>query len=164
LKYIAAFIKSDQVAEELVMDVFMKIWLGRDVVMNIENLDAFLFRVAKNKAIDFLRSAARDSGLSQLLHERIDMMAGERSDAGLLMREYEEKLREAIDLLSPQRKKVYLISREEELTHNEIAECLGISRNTVNNHIVMARQFIRDYLIRNMDIATILALLSANYL
>ncbi|MFT3949903.1 MAG: RNA polymerase sigma-70 factor [Agriterribacter sp.] len=162
LKYVAAFIKSDQVAEELVMDVFMKIWLGRDIVMNIENLDAFLFRVAKNKAIDFLRSAARDSGLRQLLYSRIDIIASESADTGLLMQEYEAKIREAINLLSPQRRKVYLISREEDLTHDEIAERLGISRNTVNNHIVMARQFIRHYLIRNMDIAS-LALLSANY-
>lgn len=162
LKYVAVFIKSNQVAEELVMDVFMKIWLGRDIVMQIDNLDAFLFRVAKNKAIDFLRSAARNDGLKQLLYDRIDMIASERSDTALLVQEYEEKIREAINLLSPQRKKVYMVSREEELTHDEIAERFGISRHTVNNHIVMARQFIRHYLARNMDIA-FLALLGANY-
>lgn len=162
LKYVAVFIKSNQVAEELVMDVFMKIWLGRDIVMQIDNLDAFLFRVAKNKAIDFLRSAARNDGLKQLLYDRIDMIASERSDTALLVQEYEEKIREAINLLSPQRKKVYMVSREEELTHDEIAGRFGISRHTVNNHIVMARQFIRHYLARNMDIA-FLALLGANY-
>jgi len=162
LKYIAVFTKSDQVAEELVTDVFMKIWLGRDMAIYIENMDAFLFRVAKNKAIDFLRSAARNPGLEQLLYDRVDMIATERSDAGLLVQEYEEKIREAVDLLSPQRKKVYLLSREEELTHDEIAERFGISRHTVNNHIVMARQFIRRYLVRNMDIA-FLALLAINY-
>lgn len=161
-RYVAVFIKSDQVAEELVMDVFTKIWLGRDMVIHIENMDAFLFRVAKNKAIDFLRSAARNDGLKQLLYDRIDIVASERSDTALLVQEYEEKIREAIDLLSPQRKKVYLVSREEELTHDEIAERFGISRHTVNNHIVMARQFIRHYLARNMDIA-FLVLLGANY-
>ncbi|MBX2923820.1 MAG: RNA polymerase sigma-70 factor [Chitinophagaceae bacterium] len=161
-RYVAVFIKSDQVAEELVMDVFMKIWLGRDMVIHIENMDAFLFRVAKNKAIDFLRSAARNDGLKQLLYDRIDMIASERSDTALLVQEYEEKIREAINLLSPQRKKVYLVSREEELTHDEIAERFGISRHTVNNHIVMARQFIRHYLARNMDIA-FLVLLGTNY-
>lgn len=161
-RYVAVFIKSDQVAEELVMDVFMKIWLGRDMVMHIENLDAFLFRVAKNKAIDFLRSAARNAALKQLLYDRIEIVASERSDVTLLVQEFEGKIREAIDLLSPQRKRIYLVSREEELTHDEIAERFGISRHTVNNHIVMARQFIRHYLTRNMDIA-FLAFLGSYY-
>lgn len=162
LKYIVVFTKSDQVAEELVMDVFMKIWLGRDMAIYIKNMDAFLFKIAKNKAIDFFRSAARNPGLERLLYDRIDMIASERSDAALLAQEYEEKIREAIDLLSPQRKKVYLISREEELSHDEIAERFGISRHTVNNHIVIAQQFIRRYLAKSMDIA-FLALLGINY-
>ncbi|MEO6813775.1 MAG: sigma factor, partial [Ginsengibacter sp.] len=54
--YIFCFTKSKQVAEELVMDVFLKIWLGREIIPQIEKFDAFLFRVAHNKSIDFLRS------------------------------------------------------------------------------------------------------------
>ncbi|MBA2561605.1 MAG: hypothetical protein H0V14_01575 [Chitinophagaceae bacterium] len=49
--YISRFVKSDQVAEELVMDVFLKIWMGRELVKQIENFDAFLFRVAHNLQI-----------------------------------------------------------------------------------------------------------------
>ena len=69
--YISRIVKSDQIAEELVMDVFLKIWVGRKLITQIENFDAFLFRIAHNKTIDFLRSVAKDARLHELLWEEI---------------------------------------------------------------------------------------------
>lgn len=158
--YISRFVKSDRVAEELVMDVFMKIWLGRELVTQIENFDAFLFRVAHNKSIDFLRSAAKDARLHELLWDEIQIAASTQADTSLLVQEYEEKIREAIALLSPQRRKVYQLSRQNDLTHDQIANQLYISKSTVNNHIVEAQRFIRNYLSKNFDLAFILLLLA----
>jgi len=152
--YISHFIKSNQVAEELVMDVFMKIWVGRSAVLQITDFDAFLFRIAHNKSIDFLRSAANDARLKVLLWEQIQVVSGERADAAILASEFEQKIREAVDLLSPQRRKVYLLRREQDFTHDQIAAQLGISRATVNNHIVEAQRFIRSYLSKNMEITS----------
>ena len=154
--YISGFIKSEQVAEELVMDVFMKIWIGREMATQINNFDAFLFRIAHNKSIDFLRSAATDLRLKELLWDQIQVASAEKADDSVLVREYEEKLRDAITLLTPQQKKVYNLSREEALTHDQIAQKLNISKATVNNHIVEAQKFIRSYLSNNMDLAIIL--------
>ena len=110
--YIFSFIKSRQIAEELVMDVFLKIWLGREIIPQIEKFDAFLFRVAHNKSIDFLRSAARDPKFQDLLWDQIQLVNDVQADSSILLREYEAKLREVVFLLSPQRKKVYQLSRE----------------------------------------------------
>lgn len=158
--YIFGFVKSSQVAEELVMDVFLKLWLGRDLLVQIKNFDGFLFRVAHNKIIDFLRCAAKDQKLKELLWNEIQMSSGWVADHSLIHHEYEEKLREAIDLLSPQRKKVYKLAHEEELTHDQIAVQLHISKSTVNNHIVEAKRFIRDYLSTNLDIAMLLVIMT----
>lgn len=154
--YISRFIKSEQVAEELVLDVFMKIWLGKELISEIQHFDSFLFRIAHNKSIDFLRSAANDSRLKELLWEEIQLHAAERPDMQMQVREFESKLRTAIALLPPQSKKVYTLSREQDLTHDQIAERLQISKATVNNHIVMARRFIRTYLSREMDLAILI--------
>ena len=156
--YISRFIKSEQVAEELVMDVFMKIWTGRELATQINNFDAFLFRIAHNKSIDFLRSAANDSRLKELLWEEIQVTSREQADTSMVVKEYEEKIREAISLLSPQRKKVYSLSREQDLTHDQIAEQLSISKSTVNNHIVEAQRFIRNYLSKSLDLAIVIFL------
>ena len=158
--YILGFVKSDQIAEELVMDVFMKLWLGRDLLLQIKNFDGFLFRVAHNKIIDFLRFAAKDIKLKELLWENIEIASDLVADTSLINHEYEEKVRQAVELLSPQRKKVYKLCNEEELTHDQIAVQLNISKSTVNNHIGEARRFIREYLSNNFDIAILLVIVA----
>ncbi|MEP6746697.1 MAG: RNA polymerase sigma-70 factor [Bacteroidota bacterium] len=157
--YILGFVKSTQVAEELVMDVFMKLWNGRELVMQIENFDSFLFRVARNKTIDFLRAVARDPNFQELLWDEMQLVCDTGADNVLINREYEEKVCEAIALLSPQRKKVYKLSREQDLTHEEIAMQLNLSKSTVNNHIVEARQFIRNFLVTKFDLAILLLII-----
>ena len=157
--YVLSIVKSRQVAEELVMDVFLKIWLGKEIVSRIEKFNAFVFRVAHNKSIDFLRSVARDPKFQDLLWEQIQISNNTYADSTVLDREYEAKLREAVSLLSPQKKKIYQMSREEDMTHDQIAVQLNLSRHTVNNHIVEARRFIRTYLIKKYDVAFLLPLL-----
>jgi RNA polymerase sigma-70 factor (ECF subfamily) len=156
--YVYRFIKSEQVAEELVMDVFMKIWLGKELVLQIDNFNAFLYSIARNKCIDFFRSAARDNAFKELLWAELQTRPGELADGNLLLREYEDKLRKAISLLPSKRKKIYLLSREQDYSHHEIARQLNISRATVNNHIVEAQVFIRKYLVKNLEL-TVLFLL-----
>jgi len=156
--YIFGMIKSHHVAEELVMDVFMKIWLGKELVVQIENFEAFIFRVAHNKSIDFLRSVAKDPKFQDLLWCEMQVTTADQADSSMLQQEYETKLREAIDLLSPQRKKVYQLSRLKEMTHDQIATHLGLSKHTVNNHIVEALRFIRSYLSDKFDVAFLMLL------
>ncbi|WP_303592141.1 RNA polymerase sigma factor [Flavitalea sp. BT771] len=158
--YILGIIRSKEVAEELVMDVFLKIWLAKDLVTEIENFDAFLFRIAYNKSIDFLRSAARDPVFRNLLWNDIQQAGDARADSVVMQHEYENKLREAVALLSPQRKEVYLLSREKGFSHADIARKLSLSKSTVNNHIVESQRFIRTYLISHMDLAMTILLLS----
>lgn len=151
--YISHFIKSERVAEELVMDVFMKIWTCRSTLAEIDHFDSFLFTIARNKSIDFLRSAAADRKLRALLWDEIQLASSEQADSPLLLKEYEEKVREAILQLPPQCKKAYSLSRERDLSHGEIAQELNISSATVNNHIVKAQRFVRDYVAKTMDLS-----------
>lgn len=155
-RYIADLVKSETVAEELVMDVFMKLWVGREMITRIRNLDAFLFRIAHNKSVDFLRSVARDQRMKDLLCRRLQSAAADAADVSLLQREYEQKVREAIALLPPKRREVYLLSREGELSHEQIAQRLQISKATVSNQIVEAQRFVRHYLSQHMDLAMVL--------
>ncbi len=159
-QFIVNLVKSREVAEELVMDVFLKLWLSRDIIGTIENFDGFLFRIAYNKSIDFFRAAAKDKTIADIIWERIEIPAQSYADAPLLMQEYETKLREAIDLLSPKRRKVFDMSREEGLSHSEIADSLGISKNTVANTIVEAKQFIKSYLEKHYGLAGLVVLLA----
>jgi len=159
-QYIFRIVKCREVAQELVMDVFLKLWLAKDMMAEIENFDGFLFRIAYNKSVDFFRAAAKDKQFTSLLLEKNEVPSDSFADAPLQMREYETKLREAINLLPSQRKRIFNLTREEELTHAQIAEQLGISKNTVANTIVEARHFIRAYLVKNLDLAVLMTVFS----
>lgn len=150
--YIARIVKSEQIAEELVMDVFLKIWVGRNLITQIENFDGFLFRIAHNKTIDFLRSVAKDAKLHEMLWDEIQIADTVHADSPLLIQEFERKIREAIVLLSPQQKKVYELCRHQDFTHDQVASLLHISKSTVNNHIVNSQRFIRNYISKSFDL------------
>ncbi len=158
--FILNLVKSREVAEELVMDVFLKLWLSRDMIGSIENFDGFLFKIAYNKSIDFFRAASKDKTITEIIWERIEIPAQSYADAPLLMQEYENKLREAIDMLPPQRRKVFDMSRDEGLSHSKIADTLGISKNTVANTIVEAKQFIKSYLEKHYGLAGLVVLIA----
>jgi RNA polymerase sigma-70 factor (ECF subfamily) len=159
-QYILNLTKSKEAAEELVMDVFTKLWLGRDTLTEIENIDGFLFRIAHNKSIDFLRSAARNRNLSDFIWDRIQVPEHANPDQLLMIKEYETKLKEAINLMTPARRRVYQMSREQGLTHQQIAEELNVSKNTVTNQVMEAQRFIRNYLLKHVDIIIIMTVLS----
>lgn len=138
--------RSREVAEEIVMDVFLKIWLGREMACEIEHFDSFLFRVAQNKAIDFLRRVHRDPTLRNLIWQEIPAAADDATDSKLICEEYENSIRDAIRQLSPQRQLVFQLSREQHLSHDQIASYLNLSKNTIKNHIVESLRFIKRHL------------------
>jgi RNA polymerase sigma-70 factor (family 1) len=144
--YIIGIVKSKETAEEMVIDVFLKIWQQREMLTGVERFDAFLFRVAFNPSVDFLRRAARDPKIRDIIWQDIELAGGLPSDATVIVKEYEVKLKEAIGLLSPQRQLIFRMSREKNFSHSAIAQKLQLSKYTVSNHISESLRFIRAYL------------------
>jgi len=157
--YIHRITKSEQIAEELVMDVFMKIWTNRETLPEIQQMDAYLFRIARNKSLDFLRSVAGNTRFQELLWEQIQAASADRADTPLLIKEYETKVREAINALSPQRRIVYSLRHEQQLSHAEIAARLNLSRHTVNNHLVEAQKYVHNYVAQHIDVVALVLVL-----
>jgi len=145
--YLYKVSKSKEIAEEIVLDVFLKLWHGRDAITEIKKLEAFLYSVAHNKAIDFFRAAKRNPILQEAVWEAIaDITTPESADTRLYQLNLEALIREAIDQLSPQRRKVFDLRQNEGLTYDEIAETLNLSTNTVRNHLAASVDFIREHL------------------
>ena len=139
--------KSQETAEEIVLDVFLKIWLGREIILQINNLEGFLFRVAHNKAIDFLRSLKREPLLQKKVWEEVQAIASVDTADHLLRNHIVEKdIQEALKKLPSQQQKAFHLNRQEGLTYDQIATELKLSRHTVRNHIAAALHFIRKYL------------------
>lgn len=144
--YLFDITKSREIAEELLMDVFLKIWYGRELAPQIQNVDAFLGRIAHNKAINFLTTTARRKHLQQLVAYGMAASVENAAEQILEEKEYQQFLQEALTQLSPQRRLVFTLSREKGLTHDEIARELQLSRQTVKNHMTEALKSIREFL------------------
>jgi len=145
--YLFTIIKSKEVAEEITLDVFLKIWEGRTEAREINHLEAFLFRVSRNKAVDFFRQLQKSREEQTALWNRMqDQLTTGAADHALLFADVATAVRQAVDKLSPQRKMVFQLSRDHGLTYEQIAERMQISSNTVRNHLAASLQFIRTQL------------------
>lgn len=140
-----ALTKSPQVAEEMVHDIFLKIWQHRDRLPQLKNFSDYLFIIARNHIISALRKKINEQPFSDQLLDYFQEMGGSPEDQ-LLYRETESLVQKAVELLPPQQHTVYRLSREQGLNQEEIAAQLNISVHTVKSHMNKALHFIRHYL------------------
>lgn len=131
--------------EEIVQDVFLKVWARRDSLSGVRSLEDYLFRMAKNRMVDLLRK--NQSGRKAIHHlQQKDVLLDNPTEAAVAYREYHRMAREAITHLPERRKAVFLLSTEEGLSLDEIAARLRISRSAVKKHLSTATAQVKDYL------------------
>jgi RNA polymerase sigma-70 factor (ECF subfamily) len=146
-----------QMADELVQEVFLKVWLNRDKLPHILKFDSWLFIIARNQVFDMLKLLAKETTARRQMARLLDPDANSVEDH-ILDKENELRLRHALDHLSPQQKLIFTLSRQQGMKHEEIATQLNISRNTVKTHLVHALKTLRDILHFHSDSALLLLL------
>lgn len=146
--YVLSIAKSESAAEELTQEVFVKIWLSRDLFENVTNLDGYIFTIARHVTLRHLRKAATDATFLRELQGY--MRSSEESNSNieekLTKSDFDKLMEDAVETLSRQRRKVYELSRKQGLSLDQIATELNLSRNTVKNHLVDALATLRQYL------------------
>jgi len=133
-------------AEDITQDVFLKIWQNRNEIAAVENIPAFLFRVAQNQTIDQLRKSAREIiALSAHFELGNENTTPEPLEL-LLNNELKTKISEAVNQLPPQQQKIYTLHKEQGIKQDEIARQLNLSLSTIQSHIKLAMGNIQKYL------------------
>lgn len=127
-------------AEDLSQEVFIRIWLRRDKLREIERFESFLYQVSKNLVLDEFRKKV----LPNLGDDFFNVYLSDHSmDISLQLeqKELRSTLRNAVEQLPPQMQRVFTLHRFEGLTHQQIAQQLNISR--VSSQTYMARAIIQ---------------------
>lgn len=153
--------KSSDIAEEIVQEVFIKIWQKREQ-LNLElSFNAYIKKITLNHVLNYLKKAARERALQEQISHTIETSSN-RTEDHILEKELRQIYDEAIARLPQQKKIIYQLCRLQELSHDEIALKLNISKNTVKNHMVEASRSIRDYVSKNGSIICFI-ITSSNY-
>lgn len=133
-----------QKAEEIVSDVFIKIWKNREELNIKSSIKAYLFMAVRNRSIDYLRHLSRRKiMLAELCPADHESSHYPSPEECLLYRELEQQIQTAISALPPRGQHIFRLSREEGLKYQQIADQLGISIKTVETHMRRSLIFLR---------------------
>lgn len=133
---------SEEIADEVVQQVFVRLWEKRTSLSTEYPLNIQLFRMSRTIFIDELRKAAR---ARRYADEQQQKKAENFMEDNFENKEILELINKAIEAMPAIRKQVFLMSRREHLSHQQIAEKLGISPKTVENHIGLALKYLRRF-------------------
>ena len=159
-RYLLKFTKNHALTEDLVQDIFIKIWERRNKIEIKSSFASYLFRFARNTAVNQLRRLALHQNYQEEALHRMSMGLNEE----VLMdnfqwREYQNVLDKALSELTPSRREAFVLCREQGLSYEEAASKMGISKNTLKEHLTQSVKKIKSYLLENGEIALLYILL-----
>ncbi|HYG37043.1 MAG TPA: RNA polymerase sigma-70 factor [Cytophagales bacterium] len=129
--------KSEEWAEEIVHDVFLKIWFDRENINSDLAFGGYVYRITKNASINFIKKASVDLKLKKQYLDQVEKF-NNNAENFLLHTETDRLLKQAIEKLPPQQQTVFRMCRIEGLTHAEISDALNLSKGTVKNYMMIA--------------------------
>ncbi|MCW3124298.1 MAG: polymerase sigma-70 factor [Flavipsychrobacter sp.] len=141
--YACSIIKDEEVAEEVVQNVFCKLWEKQEQLLNSEGVLPYLYRAVHNESLNYLRHDKVKEGYRAYV-------AGNKSYANnhdpAAIKELQQRIDDALNELPEQCRTIFQLSRLEEQKYRNIAEKLGISVKTVENQVAKAVKLLRNKL------------------
>jgi RNA polymerase sigma-70 factor (ECF subfamily) len=137
--FAVSLVRSKEIAEELVEDVFVKLWASRRSIADIENITVYLYVAVKNKALNMLSQKAKAlvAAPFDYLDTTIDKFASDPYDL-MITSEMMTRMLQVIETLPPRCKMIFKLIREDGLKYKEVAEILNISVNTIDVQMAIA--------------------------
>ena len=144
-------LKSSFSAEEIVQEVFLKLWARREHLVSVENLEAYIFITARNIIFDRIKKVAKEVVLQERALQNFSQQE-DKTDFRVRERQIDEILFKITELLPPQQRIVFNLVKGQGMSHEKVAEKLQISPLTVKKHMSQALKFIRRHLNNSLSI------------
>ena len=153
--FVLRYIKQEDDAEEIVQEVFVKLWEARNKIDVYSSFDSFLFTIAYNTTMSLFRKRIKEKKYLDHLKSLQQIESAPNVIEEIHFNELSTNVQALLEQLTPRQKEIFQLSREEGLTHGEIAKKLGISVNTVKKHMTNTLSFLKN----NIDSSLIVNLL-----
>lgn len=142
VKFLYFYTGNEEIAKDLAQDTFVNFWKARERIKISENVAGYLFKIARNIGINYIEREKRQLRIDEI--ENISKSLVQPPDGESF--EIRDAILNAINELPEKCREVFMLSRYTTLSHKEIADILGISLQTVKNHITKAMNFLRKKL------------------
>ena len=162
---IMIYIKDESQADDLLQNVFVRLWEKRQELPGVENLENYLFIITRNLTLNHLKRKVTERSMHRVLQRSMEHPA-DPTGTRIIESEYRRLLQEAIDALPTQQKQAFLMASEEALSYKQIAIRMELSMFTVKKHLELARKSVRTYLnqrLHGLSAGTILLISIALY-
>lgn len=150
--YVLKFVQLEPSAEEATADVFITLWKKRALINPNLPIRAFLYKIARDTAYNYLKKIATNAQLRQQYIENYPSIELKNGEVLFLQKEQLILINKIIETLPPKRLKVFKLRYHEGLDNKKIASRLGISVNTVKVHLAKARLFLKDRISREKEL------------
>lgn len=154
--YIKSMVQDDLWAEDLLQDLFIRLWKNRVKLPAVEKPGGYLNRMTVNMALDFIRHRSVEVKAQYRIARQLETSGNNPGAENFDRRFYESLLQSAVKQLTPHQQRAYRLRYDEELSYREIAVQMSISSNTVRNHLVAAMESLRAYLKKHIDILLVI--------
>ena len=139
------FLKSREYAEDIFQDAFTVIWQGRRFINPDASFSSYLYTIVRNRILNQLRDLENQTKLKeQILEQAVDY--SNDTNNSILANDLRGLIARAMQQLTARQREILEMSREQDMSHREIAEALGISVYTVQEHISTSLRILRTYL------------------
>lgn len=151
--------ESAPLSEEILLDVFLKIWLKKERLPELEHFTAYLFTITRNHVFSTLKQLSLRRKAEDEVRLDEYLLQSSTTDYSLMDKEYRAILQQAIDSLSPRQREIYALIKEQGLKREEAAALLNLSPETIKRHLAEAMYAIRVYCIARLDILAVMLIL-----
>lgn len=143
--FVFSITKSEYATEEILQEVFIKIWTKKETIDPKRSFESFIFTIAKNLTYNYLRNIANQQSLKEEYWKNISSL-NEATKDSILLAEYEDIVHDILQQIPTQKRSIYILSKQQGKSNKEIADLLGITQKTVKNHLWKTLQIIRTQL------------------
>lgn len=151
-KFIQTFVTDSALTDDIVQEVFVAVWLNRKNIDPDKSFSSYLMTSARNKVYDFFKETAKNRKMIEQRWLNFSE-AGNDTEEALVSIELDELIDSALKQLSSRKRAIFELAKLKGKSHSEIAEELGISKNTVKNHMVDSLKYLKEVIGRYREIA-----------
>jgi len=138
-------LKSTELVEEILQEIFMRLWSSRENLDTQKSANAYLFKIAENLVVDVYRKASRDQKLKEELI-RAAHSYSQQIENGYIEAQDILLIEHAIQQMPPRQREIYKLCKIDGMKYSEVAQHLGTSEAAVNKHITAGNKFLRKFL------------------